>query len=56
VHDYDDDVNAKESEKETQEQSAESPVTETTDESIVRSKRERNTKNLRKSENLLQQF
>jgi hypothetical protein len=50
VHDYDDDVNAKQNEKETQERSAESPVTEKTDESAVKSKRERNTNNLRKSE------
>jgi hypothetical protein len=44
------------SEKETKEQSAERPVTETTDEGVVKPKGERNTKNLSKSENLLQQF
>jgi hypothetical protein len=49
VRDYDDDENAKQSEKEIKEQSAESPGTETTDESVVKSKRESNTKNLRKS-------
>jgi hypothetical protein len=42
--------------KKKKEQSAESPVTETTDESIAKSKREKNTNNLKKSENLLQQF